>query len=418
MKRILAAALVLSISAFGCAKGAEEPDDDGDSFGALTSHEATFVDFSFKGEVVAPTEVVARQAIVSQLFYTEGRLTHLGGNTRPGFVRVKDVSAEPAGDGMQRIKYTAVLPVLWPANQAQPTKYKIVAPLKVDQPSLDAFNAKYDGKCGKNEYGQETFWHDFDPNAEGCTLDPDTIQVSADVAPSAGVIADKYPEYDRIYADGAIKIVSVVGLDGFSDQPTDYGTRVFERLVSDVKALSNGTQAATGDATDFIHRDVTIKGTVGGKKYEHRIFLISQAEGHTPEFDTRYGAATADADVVTYDGHSGLGKNIRAVTGAATVTAGQYQVWFLDGCNSLGYLDDNFTARRRDVNQGQDTKFVDIIGNALPSMWPGGESTSFKLIRALASVQQPKNYGQILAEFPTDQVPAVVGDEDNTYTPH
>lgn len=416
MKSILGAAAVLAFAAFGCASGHGTSDDD-ESNGALTSHEASFVDFTFKGEVVAPSNVVARQAIVSQLFYTEGGLTHLGGNTRPGFVRVKDVTSAPAGDGFQRIKYAAELPVLWPAHRDPPTSYKIVVPLKVDQASLDAFNAKYDGQCGKNEYGQETFWHDFEPTAEGCALGDDTFQASAEVTPSVGVIVDKYPEYDRIYADGVIKMVSVVGLDGWADQPTDYGTRVFERLVSDVKTLSHGTETA-GDKTDFIHRDVTIKGTVSGKKLEHRIFLISQAESHTPEFDERYAAATADADVVTYDGHSGLGKNIRAVTSVASVKPGQYQVWFLDGCNSLGYLDDNFTARRRDANGGQDTKFVDIIGNALPSMWPGGESTSFKLIRALANLAQPKNYGEILTEFPTDQVPAVVGDEDNTFTPH
>ena len=36
---------------------------------------------------------------------------------------------------------------------------------------LAAFNAKYDGRCGRNEYGVESFWHDFRPGASGCTLD-------------------------------------------------------------------------------------------------------------------------------------------------------------------------------------------------------------------------------------------------------
>src|SRR5678815_3117586 len=130
--------------------------------------------------------------------------------------------------------------------------------------------------------------------------------------------------------------------------------------------------------------------------------------------------ATKDADVVTYDGHSGLGKNLRALTSRGTVERGQYQVWFLDGCNSLGYVDDSFMERRRQANGAADpigTHFVDLIGNALPSLWPWGESTTFKVVRALANPEEPKTYGKILEEFPTDQVAAVVGDEDNTYRP-
>ncbi|MFO0668518.1 MAG: hypothetical protein U0235_02675 [Polyangiaceae bacterium] len=422
MRRLLSLALLLVPSlalSLGCSAGATEDgagSADGDEMSELTSHEAVFLDFSLRGEVVAPAGVPARQAIVTQLFYTEGRLTHFGGNTRPGFVRVKDVTATPAADGSQRITYSAVLPVLWPANQAQPKKYQIAVPKKVDQDSLDAFNAKYDGKCGTNEYGQATFWHDFDPTVDGCKLEADTLRTTATAKPSSGVVADTYPEYDKIYADGALKVVSVVGLDGFSDQPTDLGTRDFEALVRDVTELSHGT-VTEGAKTDFIYRDVTIRGTVSGKKYEHRVFLAGAMEIAPAEFEARFGPATADADLVTYDGHSGLGKNIRGITSRGTVTPGQYQVWFLDGCNSLGYLDDDFTAKRRQANGGQDTKFVDIIGNGLPSLWPGDETTSFRLIRSLADLAHPKTYSAILEEFPGNQVPAVVGDEDNAFKP-
>ena len=52
----------------------------------------------------------------------------------------------------------------------------------------------------------------------------------------------------KIFADGALKVVSVVGLDGFSDQPTDLGTRDFEALVRICRQLeANISQSFEGD---------------------------------------------------------------------------------------------------------------------------------------------------------------------------
>ncbi len=412
--------IVPALVAFGCS-AAPSNDEGTDAFGELTSDEATFLDFQFEGEVIAPSTVVARQAIITQLYYTEGRLTHLGGNSRPGYVKLKGVKSEPAGEGLQKIKYKAELPVLWPARTRQPTEYRVAYPRQVDQASLDAFNAKYDGRCGKNEYGQATFWHDFDPGVEGCTLDADVVAVRARVVPSAGVSSEiKYPQYNKLYEDDLLKVVTVVGLDGWTDSPGDVGVHVFERFISDVKGLITDEREVSRGVNDFVLRDVTVTGKVSGKNYEHTFLLVSQMEHANESFYRRFDEVTAKADIVTYDGHSGLGKNIKAVTSRGAVERGQYQIWFLDGCNSLGYVDASFTERRRTANGRTDpkgTKFLDLIGNALPSQWPWDESTSFKLVRALSNPDAPKTYDQILDEFPSNQVAAVIGDEDNTYNP-
>jgi len=416
---LFACALALPLTALGCSSN--ESSEDADD-GALTSERATFLDFAFDAEVVAPASVLPRQAIVTQLYYTEGRLTHLGGNTRPGFVRLRDVVSTPAEGGMQKITYKAVLPVLWPANREVPRDYAVAFPRQVDRESLDRFNAKYDGRCGRNEYGQATFWHDFDNGVEGCRLEDDAISRTATIRPSEGATPNLYPEYDKIFTDRLLKVVSIVGLDSFSDQPTDKGVQVFERFVQDAKSFARNATEESRGRDDFVLRQVVVKGELeGGNKYEHIFILVAQAEHANESFDRHFNAATDGADLVTYDGHSGLGKNIAAVTARGTVKAGQYQIWFLDGCNSLGYVDENFMVRRRDTNGAaadpDGTKFLDLIGNALPSYWPFGESTSFKLVRALSNPSAPKSYKEIVDEFPAVQVAAVIGDEDNTYRP-
>lgn len=420
--RLLASALLLPLlaaSGAGCASGesSQEVDD-----GALTSEVADFYDLGFESEVIAPASVLPRQAIVTQLYYTEGRLTHLGGNSRPGFVKLTNVESHPVegAEGTVRITYKAQLPILWAKTRERPTDYKVAFPKKVDQASLDAFNAKYDGRCGRNEYGVATFWHDFDNGVEGCRLEDDAIEVTATVRASRGVVADKYPEYDRIYSDGLFRAVSVFGLDGWSDEPSDKGVQVFERFQQDLKGLIPNAEEQTRPRNDFVLREVTIKGELHGKKIEHTMLLVSQMEHANESFDRRFNEVTENADLVTYDGHSGLGKNIAAITARGTVKRGQYQIWFLDGCNSLGYVDSKFTERRREANGSSDrngTKHVDLIGNGLPSYYPWGETTTFKVVRDLANSDAPKSYQTIIEEFPAVQVAAVIGDEDNTFTP-
>jgi hypothetical protein len=41
-------------------------------------------------------------------------------------------------------------------------------------------------------------------------------------------------------------------------------------------------------------------------------FLVQEAASAGAAFQSRYGELTAKADVVIYEGHSGLGKNINA----------------------------------------------------------------------------------------------------------
>ena len=161
-------------------------------------------------EGVAPKGDETRKAIVSQLFYTVGALTsEHAANGQIGRVETGSVTETIEGD-LKRIKYTAKLPVAWPKGRSVPRTYKIVLPK--DTTKLEAFNAKYDGKCGRNEYGADVFWHDFNPIASGCTVDDaDVSRSTARVTKNKSVTTGKYPEYAKVWEDGALNVVALFG---------------------------------------------------------------------------------------------------------------------------------------------------------------------------------------------------------------
>src|SRR5205085_4863811 len=105
--------------------------------------------------------------ITAQLFYTIGPLTNAGANSRVGSMVPTNVASEPADGDQVKISYHAKLPVAWPKSKTAPESWDVVVPRRADAAGLSAFNDAYDGKCGKNEYGRETFWHDFLPTADG-----------------------------------------------------------------------------------------------------------------------------------------------------------------------------------------------------------------------------------------------------------
>ena len=62
---------------------------------------------------------------------------------------LSDVVAASTGD-QRRITYRAALPVAWPKDHAAPASYELSLPRDVT--ALDAFNRKYDGRCGRSEH--------------------------------------------------------------------------------------------------------------------------------------------------------------------------------------------------------------------------------------------------------------------------
>jgi hypothetical protein len=421
-KNLLLGCLSLFATTALACSSAEPVDDTQGGEEAITSNDAQIVDFTFTGEVLAPKGDETRKAIVSQLFYTVGALTtEHGANGQIGRVETGSITETIEGD-LKRIKYTAKLPVAWPKGQSVPRTYKVVLPK--DTTKLDAFNAKYDGKCGRNEYGQDVFWHDFNPIAAGCRVDDaDVTRSSARVTKNKSVTTGKYPEYAKVWEDGALEVVAIFGYSD-SGGASDQGEQEYNEFVSRSKALFAGSVSTENATSDSIHKDITIKATVkvGGVDREVSItsLLIGTLYTSGADFDARYDPLSEKADLVVYNGHSELSKNTNALAAKGKVAPKQYQMFFFDSCDTYAYLDTKLTDRRRALNGADDpngTKYLDVATNVLPSYFSNYAASSLSFVKALSERDTPKTYNQIMTELPSDQVVVVTGEEDNTFAP-
>ena len=417
---LLGCLALLATTALACSSEAPV-DDSSDGEDAITSNDAQIVDFTFKGEVLAPKGDETRKAIVSQLFYTVGALTtEHGANGQIGRVETGSVTETVEGE-LKRIKYTAKLPVAWPKGRSVPRTYSVVLPK--DTTKLEAFNAKYDGKCGTNEYGRDVFWHDFNPIAAGCTVDDaDVTRSSARVTKNKSVTTGKYPEYAKVWEDGALNVVAIFGYSD-SGGASDAGETEYNEFVARSKALFPGATSSETPLTASIHKDITVKAKVkvGGVMRDVSItsLLIGTLYTSGADFDARYNPLSEKADLVVYNGHSELSKNTNALALKGNVLPKQYQMFFFDSCDTYAYLDTKLADRRREVNPDDvnGTKYLDVATNVLPSYFSNYAASSLSFVKALSERDTPKTYNQIMTELPADQVVVVTGEEDNAFKP-
>jgi hypothetical protein len=394
-----------------------------DSTNAITSNVADILDFRFSAEVIASKGTPARAAIVSQLQYLQGAFTTAErGNGHIGEVDLSEIAETPNG-ATKTVRYTASLPVAWPKGHDKPDAYDLVMPR--DTTALDAFNAKYDGKCGKNEYGQETFWHDWNPKADGCEIDQaDVVRGRATVKAHPKETRDKYPEYDLIWQDGKLEVVAVFGIIE-SDTPTDFGHREHDKFVNGALDLVSAGEKKEAARTSSILRDTTVTGKlrVDGVDRDVRVttLLVQELASVGPDFDARYDALTEDADLVLYNGHAGLGKNANAFGRKGKIAKQHYQLMLLNGCQTFAYLDTTPMDRRIALNGAFDdplgTKYLDLVGNALPGFASNLANMSLTLLRAAAHPEQPRSFNELLDDMPEEHIVVVFGEEDNAFSP-
>lgn len=412
----LGAALLFASALFACSAPATEDADD--SKGAIASNDAKILDFEFDGEVVTGANVEARKAIVSQLMYVQGILTtSQDGSGQIGNVKLSDVRETPAGE-KKRVQYKASLPVAWSKYAKNPAAYELRLPR--DTTAFAAFNKTYDGRCGKNAYGQEYFWHDWNPNAKGCAIDAADVETSkATVKASQKETSTKYPEYDAIWHDDRLDVVAIFGIFD-SSKPTDPAYTESTSFIEHAKSRLTGASVEDNAKDKSILKDTTVRGTkmIGGRERSVQIdvLVVQSLASVGADFSTRYDALSEKADLIAYTGHSGMGKNLGALARKGKVAPGKYQIMLVNGCESFALLDSTASDRRRDANGASDpegTKFLDVIGNALPGYVSSFASMPSNLYDAVVSADTPKSYSKILDEMPSEQMVVVFGEEDN-----
>lgn len=392
-----------------------------------SSAEAIFIDLRFAGEVWTDTSWRPEGQIEDQLLFTIG---HLNGDKAVGRLdrlELSDVATE-AVDGKTRITYQASLPVAWAKSKVAPSTYDLRLPRDISYAGQEAFADKYGESCvdwGAHDVDAGSMWYYYRPRTSRCRLDgADVFDVTAEVTPSSIQTTGKYPEYDMIWADGVLEVVAVFGKyeDG-ATSTADAGIRAWNSFHQQVRRVYRDYEVTPADASDkpgVETDDITYRATVGGdRQIVITALLVDNVRTAPREFDERYAALSRTADLIIYNGHAGLGANIRALARKGEWAPAQYTIVFMNGCDTYAYVDDALFEAHAAVNPDdpEGTKYTDIVTNALPAYFRSMTEATLAMIRGLAAYDDPRTYETIFRDVDEVQVVLVTGEHDNTFVP-
>ncbi|MGZ6142197.1 MAG: hypothetical protein ACXWLM_02610 [Myxococcales bacterium] len=383
----------------------------------FTSDVATLLVMDLDSSLVTSTSANASGQIRAQLMYTVGSLNAEPGVSRLDRLNLSNVVTASIGNGLYRISYHVKLPVAWGHKDNLPSSYTFTLPLRVDAAGQQAFWSKYSGVCNDHDGDQVTvdnFWYHYRPHWSGCTLAAADVTVAtARAAMSTVNTVARYPEYHKVWEDGLLTVVAVFGkyAPGATDTYSDAGLSAYAQFAA-AAAAELGLPAPSADAA---HPDLTLRaGNV-----VITMLLTDKLEYAPLAWQKRFAEVSTNADLIMYNGHAGLGANVRALANMGTFFPGKYQVLFIDGCDTFAYADNTWATRRAALNpdDASGTKYLDVVTNAMPAYFNSMPDAAMSLVRALMHPEAPKTYPQIFHDVNPDHVVVANGEEDNVFHP-
>jgi hypothetical protein len=397
----------------------------------FASAQATLVDFAWDGVVLAETAADAEEAIARQTTFTVGALNAHGSVGRLEQLVTSEVATADLPDGSVRVAYHATLPVAWNRDEAQPTTFGFILPRNGSPSGVDAFVSAYAATCaegGGHDVDSGSMFYFYRPELATCRpLPADAALFRAAVTLSTANTVGKYPEYHRIWQDDLLKAVVIFGkYEEDATTNADPGIEGYEQFIDSARAKLRalGGAVITTPATlpknpGIAVPDVTVSADLPyGKRAEIHVSLVSNVSKVDAAWDERYAALTPRADLILYNGHAGLGANVRALLGKGAWNAGQYLMFFMNGCDTFAYTDGRLRAARALLNPDDPSgsKYLDMVTNAMPSFANAYESETV-LLASLLDWQTPTAYTVMFRKVDAYQVSVVTGEEDNEFVP-
>ncbi|MFT5431052.1 MAG: hypothetical protein ACI9OJ_001731 [Myxococcota bacterium] len=395
---------------------------------ADASSEAVFLDFSWEGKLVTSACWNAETQIENQALYTIGQLNGDNSVGRLDKLAVSDVRTTMEG-GMCNVTYSARMPVAWGKKNDIPTTYELKLPLDVSTKGAEAFTEAYAHDCvdsGAHDVTAGIFWYYYRPERFNCKLDDASLaRMQVDVAPSPIATTGKYPEYDKVWEDDTFRVVAVFGKYEDDATKNDAGISAYNTFVSAAKKALLPYKLAT-EPVDVKYNpgvdvpEVTFHGTMDDGRTVHVVAMLIDSVGSADsKFWDRYESLTPDADFIVYNGHAGLGANIRKLASKGEWKTGQYAVVFMNGCDTYAYVDSALFDAHAAVNSDdpEGTKYMDVISNALPSFFREMSDGTLAIMNAFIDYENPQTYEQIFTQIDKSEVVIVSGEHDNTFTP-
>jgi hypothetical protein len=397
-----------------------------------SSAQAVFVDAVWDGTLVTDFSFNDRSTIQSQMFYTVGQLNGMNGVGRIDKATYTNIVKTTTADGRVQIKYRAKLLVAWGNRTNVPATITLKSPLDVSSSGQQAFATKYKTACvdfSAHDVDAGSMFYYYRPNRSGCTIAAaDVNTVTATLSPSPVQTTGKFPEYHKIWEDNRLEVVAIFGKneDGATSN-SDVGIAAYNRFVAAMRTELANRNLTTVPATvptspGVMAPDIEFNATLPGGKSIRVVALLTDNVriGLTQTaFRTRYENLSTRADYIVYNGHAGLGTNVRALAAAGKWVQGQYVVVQLNGCDTFAYIDDALNRSHQLVNPDDTTgyKYIDLVNNGMPAFFHELSNTTMAMFRGLVAYDAPKTFEQMFVNIDSDQVVLVSGEQDNTFTP-
>ncbi len=392
---------------------------------------AVFLDMEFQGTLLTDSSWNDKKTVEDQLLYTVG---HLNGNDAVGRIDravITNISKTTVG-GKTQIKYTAKLPVAWRKSNPVPNTYDFILPSDISYAGQNAFTEKYKHDCvdhGAHDVDSGSMFYYFRPKNSGCNVaNADALKVTATVSPSPIQTTGKFPEFNKIWEDNVLNVVAIFGKyeDG-ATTTADAGISGYNQFVASMKTELGSRQLTTVPASvptnpGVAAPDIEFNATLPDGKKIHVVAMLTDNVNtglSQPAFRARYEALSTRADYIVYNGHAGLGTNVRALAQAGKWVAGQYVVVYMNGCDTFAYIDDALNTAHKNVNPDDSTgfKYIDIVNNAMPAFFASMSGATMSLFRGFLAFEDPKTYEQMFSRVDSSQLVLVTGEQDNTFTP-
>ncbi len=344
--------------------------------------------------------------IRDQLHYLVSQLRPI--NATPGLwhsltMEVKTVSK--GAYGKNRIVYGATFLASWPRGGAK-TSLPIVFPVRGDAEGMEAFEAKYGGQCGKGP-----MWYYLNLKNPQCPLGQpelpeDAQRVSLKVVDSPLNTSNKAPEYGKMWEDGKLVITHVMG-------------NVISLARQEQSLHESFCQQHPGATTqvltdNFFHETQVSRWQTPAGIVELRTMRIKtgNVQEATEEFTEEFRESLKDTDVISYNGHAGLGKNIRAFSKLIKLEPNRYYLMWINACVPFAYFDEAFFEASKEANPDHPwTKHLDIM-IATGIGFFAETSDIRELVLGLAT--KSATFRQLVPKFEFFS-PMVLGEEDNNW---
>jgi hypothetical protein len=378
----------------------------------------------------ASTDSGIERQIRSQLQYMTGQLNGINGGADLNRLQLTINEKIPRDDGSYEVHYAARVLIAWRRDLALPETYELVMPAQGDYRSLGRFFEAFQEDCigsGAHDMGVGNFWYYYRPQAAGCRTamsNPAQAGLVARFPIALDVSVEntegKSPEYAKIWEDDRAVITAVfgkyedgatsngdAGIAAYNEMYTLLRRSFGEPVLQDVEVPDGTRPGVAYPAINMIFN--TPQGTL-----DVDILLIDGILSADEAFKQRYNERTKISDLVSYNGHSGLGANIRALARMGSFQQGQYQLFFVNGCDTFAYVDNALRDAHAAVNPGYGpSKFFDIITNAMPSYFRSNAENNVALMQAFLG--RSKTYRELLSGFDRAQRAIVTGEEDNAW---